>query len=183
MALSEKQRLFCEEYLIDLNGSAAAIRAGYSTKTARVIALELLSKPNVRAYIDIKLSERSKRTGINQDRIIWELAKIALVNPVDVINMDTAELTADYSREDTAVIASVKVKQIPTDAGMGIEREIRMADKIKALELLGKHFGMFVEKREITGRNGEALQIVFANMKPPAESDDNVEEDTGNGDE
>ena len=60
--------------------------------------------------------------------------------------------------EDTAAIASVKVKQIPTDAGMGIEREIRMADKLKALELLGKHLGMFTDNVHLTGDMG--VQIV-----------------------
>jgi phage terminase small subunit len=144
--LTAKQKRFIEEYLIDLNATQAAIRAGYSPHTAKEIGSENLSKPHIRARIDQALAERSKRTGINQDRVIMELARIALVNPVDVINMDEATIKEMASADDTAAIASVKVKKIPTEEGTITEREIRMADKIKALELLGKHLGMFTDK-------------------------------------
>ena len=64
----------------------------------------------------------------------------------------------DYTPEDTAAIASVKVKTIPTADGLGVEREIRMADKLKALELLGKHFGMFTDNVRLSGAVG--VQII-----------------------
>lgn len=141
--LTPKQQRFIEEYLIDLNATQAAIRAGYSPKTAKEIGSENLSKPNIRARIEQAMAERSKRTGINQDRVLRELARIAFVNAADVINFDSATIAEGASEDDTAAIASVKVKTIPTDAGEGVEREIRMCDKLKALELLGKHLGMF----------------------------------------
>jgi phage terminase small subunit len=75
--------------------------------------------------------------------VVRELARIAFVNAADVINFDSATLSENASEDDTAAIASVRVKTIPTDAGEGVEREIRMCDKLKALELLGKHLGMF----------------------------------------
>ena len=141
--LTAKQKRFVEEYLIDLNATQAAIRAGYSPNSARDIGSENLTKPHIRARVDEALAERSKRTGINADRVVRELARIAFVNAADVINFDTATLSENASEDDTAAIASVKVKTIPTDAGEGVEREIRMCDKLKALELLGKHLGMF----------------------------------------
>lgn len=147
--LTAKQKAFCDEYLIDLNATQAAIRAGYSSDTAKEIASENLTKPNIRAYIDKEIAERSKRTGINQDRVIRELARIAFVNANDVINIDEATLKDNVSEDDTATIASVKVKTIPTKDGEGTEREIKLADKLKALELLGKHLGMFTEKVDI----------------------------------
>ncbi len=150
--LTPKQKTFCDEYLIDLNATQAAIRAGYSSDSAKEIGCENLTKPNIRAYIDKEIANRSKRTGINQDRVIRELARIAFVNANDVINMDEATLKADASEDDTATIASVKVKTIPTKEGEGVEREIRLADKLKALELLGKHLGMFKDKLEIEGK-------------------------------
>lgn len=150
--LTAKQKTFCDEYLIDLNATQAAIRAGYSSDSAKEIGCENLTKPNLRAYIDKKIANRSKRTGINQDRVIRELARIAFVNANDVINMDEATLKADASEDDTATISSVKVKTIPTKEGEGVEREIRLADKLKALELLGKHLGMFKDKLEIEGK-------------------------------
>lgn len=147
--LTEKQKKFCEEYLIDLNATQAAIRAGYSTNTAKDIGCENLAKPNIRACIDKAIAERSKRTGINQDRVLLELARIALLKPSDVINVNTATVKKDASDDDLATIQSVKVKTLPTKNGKGVEREIKFVDKLKALELLGKHLGMFTDRVDI----------------------------------
>ncbi|WP_368272462.1 terminase small subunit [Enterocloster lavalensis] len=151
MALTKKQKLFVDEYLIDLNATQAAIRAGYSPDTAKAIGSENLTKPDIRAQIDKAMAERSKRTGVNADRVVMELAKIAFINAADVINAEDATLKDDAAPEDTAAIQSVKVKTIPTKDGEGVEREIKMADKIKALELLGKHLGMFKDRVELSG--------------------------------
>lgn len=157
--LTPKQKAFCDEYLIDLNATQAAIRAGYSTKTARDIGSENLAKPNIRAYIDKAIAERSKRTGINQDRIIRELARIALVNANNVIDMNSATVREGASEDDTAAIASIKVKTTPFEDGEGVEREIKFADKLKALELLGKHLGMFKDKVELSVLNAEKNKL------------------------
>ena len=144
--LTQKQKKFIEEYLIDLNATQAAIRAGYSPNTARQIGSENLSKPVIQNAIDKAMAERSRRTGINQDRVIHEIAKLAFLNPVDVIDMDEATIKGEANRDDTACIASVKVKVVPTDEGSITEREVKTYDKLKALELLGKHLGMFTDK-------------------------------------
>lgn len=146
--MTKKQRRFIEEYLIDLNATQAAIRAGYSPDTAKQIGNENLTKLDIRTHIDKAMAERSKRTGINADRVVQELAKIALVNAIDVIDPKTATIKDGALPEDTAAIQSVKVKTFGED---GLEREIKMADKIKALELLGKHLGMFKDKIEVSG--------------------------------
>lgn len=156
--LTKKQQLFVEEYLIDLNATQAAIRAGYSTQTARQMGDENLSKPDIKNSIEKALAERSKRTGVNADRIIRELAKLAFINPTDVINMDEATIKGDANRDDTAAISSVKVKTIPTEDGNITEREVKTYDKIKALELLGKHIGMFSDRLKVEG----AIPIVIA---------------------
>lgn len=147
--LTEKQQRFIDEYLIDLNATQAAIRAGYSVKTAREQASQNLTKLNIQQAISEKMAERSKRTGVNQDRIVLELAKIAFVNAADVIDSDDATIKADATADDTAAIQSVKVKVIPTKEGEGVEREIRLNDKLKALELLGKHLGMWNDKLDV----------------------------------
>lgn len=149
MALTEKQQRFVDEYLIDLNATQAAIRAGYSVKTAREQASQNLTKLNIQQAISEKMAERSKRTGVNQDRIVLELAKIAFVNAADVIDSDDATIKAGATADDTAAIQSVKVKVIPTKEGEGVEREIRLNDKLKALELLGKHLGMWNDKLDV----------------------------------
>lgn len=147
--LTEKQRRFVDEYLIDLNATQAAIRAGYSVKTAKDIGCQNLAKLNIQQEISEKMAERSKRTGVNQDRIVMELAKIAFVNAADVIDSDDATIKAGATADDTAAIQSVKVKVIPTKEGEGVEREIRLNDKLKALELLGKHLGMWNDKLDV----------------------------------
>lgn len=149
--LTKKQQLFVDEYLIDLNATQAAIRAGYSTQTAYSIGEENLKKPEIKNSIEKALAERSRRTGISADRIINELARIAFVNPADIINFDEATVKDTATRDDTATISSVKVKTIPTEDGDITEREVKTYDKIKALELLGKHLGMFSEKFKIEG--------------------------------
>lgn len=149
--LTKKQQLFVDEYLIDLNATQAAIRAGYSTQTAYSIGEENLKKPEIKNSIEKALAERSRRTGISADRIINELARIAFVNPADIINFDEATVKDTATRDDTATISSVKVKTIPTEDGDITEREVKTYDKIKALELLGKHLGMFSDKFKIEG--------------------------------
>lgn len=146
--MTKKQERFIEEYLIDLNATQAAIRAGYSPATAKDIGCENLAKPNIRAHIDRAMAERSKRTGVNADRVVQELAKIAFVNATEVIDPKTATVREDALPEDTAAIQSVKVKTFGED---GLEREIKMADKLKALEMLGRHLGMFKDKLELSG--------------------------------
>ena len=147
--LTEKQKRFVDEYLIDLNATQAAIRAGYSVRTAKDIGCENLAKPNIQQKISEKMAERSKRTGVNQDRIVLELAKIAFVNAADVIDSDDATIKAGATDDDNAPIQSLKVKVIPTKEGEGVEREIRLNDKLKALELLGKHLGMWNDKLDV----------------------------------
>lgn len=151
MALTPKQKLFVDEYLIDLNATQAAIRAGYSPNNADKIGSELLGKTRVSDAISKAMAERSRRTGINQDRILMELAKIALVNPANVVDFDEATILDSALPEDLAAVASVKVKRFPTKEGEGVEREIKFYDKTKALDLAGRHLGMFKDKLEVSG--------------------------------
>lgn len=150
LKLTPKQYLFVQEYLIDLNASQAAIRAGYSVKNAEFQAHCLLKNPKVKQAIKLAMYEREQRTKVTQDRVVQELAKIAFINPTDVINEYDASLHNGAAREDTAAISSIRVRKIPSKEGMGIEREIKLHDKIRALELLGKHLGLFNDKLNIT---------------------------------
>ena len=136
--ITKKNEVFCEEYLIDLNATQAAIRAGYSPDSAGSIGFELLKKPEIRARIDQAMA----------DRVLRELGRIAFLNPKDVIDLDTAKVLDTATEDDLAVIAGVKVKQTPTELGTSVEREVKMADKLKALELCGRHLGMFKDNPE-----------------------------------
>lgn len=150
--MKKRDAAFCEEYLIDLSPKNAAIRAGFAPSTARD-AWKWLDenndrlKPAVRARIDELLAERSRRTGISADRVIRELARLAFANPGDVIDMRNGGVQVGADDDDMAAIAAVRVKK-----GADFEeREVRMCDKARALELLGKHLGIFADRVRLEG--------------------------------
>lgn len=164
--MTKKQKLFCEEYLIDLNATQAAIRAGYSPETAGAIGAENLKKPQIQKAIAKAMADRSRRTGVNADRVVMELAKIAFVNVADVIDAEDATLKEDATAEDLAAVQSVKVKSFGED---GVEREIKLADKIKALELLGRHLGMFNDRLRLDAKlDTGKLDSILAQLKDGA---------------
>lgn len=146
--LTEKQQRFVDEYLIDLNATQAAVRAGYSAKTADVQGSRMLGNVKVQQAISEAMAERSKRTGVNQDRVVLELAKIALVKMTDVVDSQ-GRIRSDATDDDLACIESVKYKKSESDTGSSVEREVKIASKLKALELLGKHLGMWNDKLDV----------------------------------
>ena len=146
--LTEKQQRFVDEYLIDLNATQAAIRAGYSVKTANEQGSQNLAKLSIQQAIAEQMAERSKRTGINQDRVVLELAKIALVKMTDIVDSQ-GRIKSDASPDDLACIESVKYKESESDTGSSVEREVKIASKLKALELLGKHLGRWNDKLDV----------------------------------
>lgn len=143
--LTAKQKRFVEEYLIDLNATQACIRAGYSPQTASQQGFQLLDKTSVSEAISTAMAERSRRTGVNQDRVIRELARIAFVKITDVVD-SYGNIKRNASADDIACIESIKVKEGDSQFGSTSEREIKFASKIKALELLGKHLGMWNDR-------------------------------------
>ena len=158
--MTPKQSLFIQEYLIDLNATQAAIRAGYSAKTAKSIGQRLLTYVDVKKTIDKALSERGKRTEITQDRILRELARIAFADPRSIAEWGNGTMTLkdSSSLSDDDAVAVSEVSQTITDGKASIKA--KMYDKQKALELLGRHFGMFVDRKEITGKDGGPVRIV-----------------------
>lgn len=146
--MTKKQKLFVAEYLIDLNATQAAIRAGYSVDTAGEIGHENLKKPEIQKAIAKEMAERSKRTGVNQDRVVQELAKLAFINMTDVVDSQ-GKIKDDATEDDKACIESIKYKESSTDSGSSVEREVKIGSKLKALELLGKHLGMWNDKVDV----------------------------------
>ena len=106
----------------------------------------------IKKAVAIAMANRSKRTGISQDRVVEELAKIAFVNPADFLDMENGGVLKSATREDTACISSVKIKEVEGDF-YSKEKEIGLYNKIKALELLGKHLGMFDDRLKDADNN------------------------------
>lgn len=154
--MTARQQRFVEEYLIDLNAAQAAIRAGYkASEYTDTNANKILENTRVKAEVDKAVAERSKRTGINQDRVIQELAKIGFSKITDAIDPETAKIKENASADDLACIQSIKIK--PNE--WGTEREVKMYDKKSALVDLGRHLGLFKDKVEITGLSEEKTKL------------------------
>jgi len=145
--LTPKQQRFVEEYLIDLNGTQAAIRAGYSPRTASEQSARLLGNVKISQMVAAAMAARSARTGVTQDRVVRELARIAFVDPTAVVDFCTGMVRGGLTEDDRAVLAGVKIK----DGELFTEREVKFADKLKALELLGKHLNLFTDTLQLTG--------------------------------
>lgn len=161
--LTDKQQCFVDEYLIDLNATQAAIRAGYSAKTADRIGPELLGKTCVSEAISKKMAARSRRTGVNAERVVLELAKVAFAKMTDIVD-SKGRIKEDASPDDLACIESIKYKESDNEYGGSVEREVKIASKLKALELLGKHLGMWSDKFNVTVEKSEKLDDIISQL-------------------
>lgn len=167
--LTPKQERFCQEYLIDLNATQAAIRAGYSAKTAHEIGAQNLAKLSIAARISELQQERSERTQIKADAVLKELAIAGFGRIADMAKARPDGLLElnfrDATRDQLAIIASIKTKtriiagEEDEPPATEVECEVKALDKLKALELLGKHLGLFRDKLEMTGKDGGPIQL------------------------
>ena len=149
--LTEKQATFVQEYLIDLNATQAAIRAGFSPGSAARYAVELLNKTHVAEAIRKAMQERNQRVEISQDRILEELSRIAFGDLRDAVTWGPSGVSLKDSTvltdEQAAAIAEVG-ETVTKDGG---STRIKRHDKVKALELLMRHKGMLNDKLNING--------------------------------
>jgi phage terminase small subunit len=148
--MTKNQKIFVDEYLIDLNATRAYKVAYPKVKnddTARANASRLLTNANIKAEINKKMKEREKRTEITQDKVIKELANLAFTDRTDIVTITSGRVIIqdfdDLTPEQRACIAGVK------ETKFGIE--VSFYGKEKALEMLGRHLGMFNDKMEIKG--------------------------------
>lgn len=181
--LSKREKLFVEEYLVDLNGTRAAIRAGYTESSARSQASDLLAKPNIADAVATAISARSKRTRMKQDRVIRELERLAFTDIRDVLSWGTRTVTSliDGTESETHGIwlkdsenlsakTSAAIKEISEVRGKAdvLTTSVKMHDKIRALELLDKHLGMFAQDKneEEENHGGKTLKLIYSNHDP-----------------
>lgn len=152
-SLSPKQTQFVKEYLIDLNATQAAIRAKYSPKTASRIGPELLGKTWIAEAIQKEMDKRAKRTEITADRVLQELAKVGFANIADFVKLQGSGVPIlDFTNADEAKLAAVsEITQDTYTEGRGDDAELvkktkfKLHDKVKALQHLGNHLGLFRE--------------------------------------
>jgi phage terminase small subunit len=154
MALTAKQKIFADEYLIDLNATRA-YKVAYprvkKDETARANSSRMLTNANVAVYVEKRMKDREKRTEITQDMVLKELAKIGFADVTDFVTIENkgilrvvqVKTTDDMPGDKLGAIAGIK------EGANGIE--IKLNDKGKALELIGRHLGMFKDKLEVSG--------------------------------
>ena len=159
--LTPKQARFVEEYLVDLNATQAAIRAGYSEQTARAIGYENLTKPDIQKAITAAREKQQQRTEITADRVLEEYAKIAFFDPRKLFTADGGVKPPEQWDDDVAaVIGALDVVEIGDNGEMiGRVKKLKLIDKKGALDSIGRHLGMFVDRTELSGRDGEAIVI------------------------
>lgn len=148
MPLNKKQERFCQEYIIDLNGAQAAIRAGYSAKTARTIANELLTKPDIKANVDELIRERAKKAELTADQVINELKNIAFADIKDFLSFSTDELgRIQVKAKNSDEIDTRAISEIHWSAKDGFK--FKLYSKDSALVNLAKHLGIFKDKEDL----------------------------------
>lgn len=130
VTLTEKQERFCDEYLIDLNATQAAIRAGYSGKNARNIASENLAKPNIKKYIEDRMAQKATKLIADQDEVLKYLTGV-------MRNEESEEVVIVEGTGDGCSEARV------------IKKDASIKDRVKAAELLGKRYSLFTDKVDL----------------------------------
>lgn len=159
-----KHERFCQEYIKDLNGYKSALRAKYSKKTAKVQASQILTKLNVQERIAELQEKRSKRTEITQDKVLKELALVGFSDFADYAEIDENGLTVKaFGDIETGKTRAIKsVKEVTGDKSNSMS--FKLHDKIKPLELIGRHLGMFVEESIVNFKG--TLKVVSAVPRP-----------------
>ena len=148
--MTPKQQRFVEEYLVDLNATQAAIRSGYSAKTAGSIGQENLKKPEIAAAIAEGQADLAARTRINAEMVVNELQKIAFANMADLLQTDTDGIPrfnfSAITNRHTAALSEMTVEYFKDGRGqdtIDVRRvRLRLADKRAALLALGRHLGI-----------------------------------------
>lgn len=164
--MNAQQERFCQEYLIDLNATQAALRAGYSPKTAYSQGQRLLKHVEVAAQIQQAMDERSQRVQFTADEVLAELKALALSDIRHYAIGDAQKpIGLIDGAPDIAMRAISSVKRRVRRERDGEEQaeiedvEYRLWDKPAALRMAGQHLGMFKEIHELTGKDGEAISI------------------------
>jgi phage terminase small subunit len=160
--LTERQKCFVGNYLVNLNATQAAIEAGYSKRSAMELGYQLLQKPSVVAAIQDAMQERSRRTQVTQDRVLQELAAIGFANIYDAINAESGQLVYKNMDELPADLqkAIVEISCVPSKDGPTKITRLKLACKVRALDMLIRHLGMLNDAK----RNGRSSADLHAQI-------------------
>lgn len=185
MALTDKQEMFCREYLIDLNATQAAIRAGYSEKTARASGCENLTKPDIQNRIAELKADRNEQVNIDAAYVLKRLIEIDQMDVLDILNDDGGiKSISEWPKVWRTTLSGFDINTSVTNFDEttieNILKKIKWPDKVKNLELLGKHVTVqaFKDnvKNELVGANGLPLATPSFVISFGAEDDSSGDE-------
>lgn len=170
---SPKTRLFIAEYPKDHNATQAAIRAGYSAKSAYAQGPRLLENVEIQRAIEADISQRLKRIGINKDRVLTEISRLSFADLRKIHNEDgTLKLPHEWDDEIAPAIAGIEIFEEFSGRGedrklIGYTRKVKVFDKPRSLEMLAKHLKLISDKVELTGKDGGPveLKVIFDKKK------------------
>lgn len=158
MKLTAKQMRFVDEYLVDFNVTQAAIRAGYRAGSAHQCGWQNMKKLEIQTEISRRQKDLQRRTEVTQERVVRELARVAFADAASHVQVRLREVPCpDGTRARVPVVEVKPTAELTDDQRAAIAQikqgangiEVKMYDKIKALELLGRHIGMFTDKLDI----------------------------------
>jgi phage terminase small subunit len=162
----KRAEIFAREYVIDLNGTRAAIAAGYAESGAHVRAAELVKKRKVQKLIQDLQAKRASKLDLKAEHIAEELRRMAFSNMLDYMRIDDGEPRIDLSTLTRDQAAAIQEIREDTTGGTGdgerkqiVRTTFKLADKRGSLELLGRHLGMFQDNLKVTGLEGLAERI------------------------
>lgn len=153
--LTEKQKRFCDEYLTDLNATQAAIRAGYSEKTARQTAAENMSKPYIKEYLDKRMAEKEKSLIADQDEVMKYLTAVMRREKTESVVVTLNKEQSKYLPDEHGTMRKQTVKE---EVPQIVSIPSKLSDANKAAELLGKRYRLFTDKLDVTC----AVPVMFA---------------------
>lgn len=172
MALTPKQSRFVDEYLVDLNATQAAVRAGYSAKTAGQIGDENLKKPQIAKALSDRMKQREQRTQVDADYVIKRLQEIDQMDVFDILNDDMSlKPISQWPRTWRLSISGIDLSELvmggesEQDRTVRLLKKIKWPDKVKNLELLGRHFGIFNDKLDVSGQVSVVDRILMARKR------------------
>lgn len=159
--LTPKRRRFVDEYVVDFNGTQAAIRAGYSKKTADRQAEQLLRILEVKQAVEAKAAKIAERNKVKADDVLQELRRLGFSDITNILtwknNTITLRNASKLKPEVTACISEIS----QTETANGRNIKIKLHSKTAALEMLGRYLALFTDKHEVTGKGGEPIKISY----------------------
>ncbi|MBM7325679.1 terminase small subunit [Agrobacterium sp. S2] len=179
--MTPKQELFVQEFLVDLNGTQAAIRAGYSERTAKEQAAQMLARPEIAAAINAAMGDRAEKLELTAERVLSEISVMAFYDPAEImleIGKADTELSDGVSVSDDGKIYGLRgpgdVRRLPENVrrciiGWSWDRNgnftVKLADKSKALDQLARHLSLYNDKLAIGGFDNLADRLMRADNR------------------